>query len=227
MNSQQNKIEDMKGDVIKKIFANAEEVAGLHAALTSPRGDYFKKRLLAKLAEPLPEREVMAYAEEAGIREYKRHIHKLIAFELVEQKSETTTGGYIYRRTYDGEEALNAMRQLEGTFGPERIRPLYEASLGKNSIRLFLKVYGSSKEPTNGDIIYSPLEIGQIANFLPRTIEGISAIDKLDDAGLVSYLDDGNIHVNPKRSTAFYRYLKNIYQLIEQNDDKKNKRSEN
>ena len=39
-------------------------------------------------------------------------------------------------------------------------------------------------------------------------------MDKLDDAGLVSYLDDGNIHVNPRRSTAFYAYLRKLYELI-------------
>ncbi len=39
-------------------------------------------------------------------------------------------------------------------------------------------------------------------------------MDKLDDAGLVSYMDDGNIHVNPRRSTAFYAYLRKLYQLL-------------
>ena len=37
---------------------------------------------------------------------------------------------------------------------------------------------------------------------------------KLDDAGLISYLDDGNVHVNPRRSTAFYHYLRNLYLLL-------------
>lgn len=41
-------------------------------------------------------------------------------------------------------------------------------------------------------------------------------MDKLDGAGLVSYMDDGNIHVNPRRSTAFYAYLRKLYQLLAQ-----------
>jgi len=77
-----------------------------------------------------------------------------------------------------------------------------------------LKIYGSDKLPAGKDIIYTPLEIGQISAFLPRTVEGIAAVDKLDSAGLVSYLDDGNIHVNPRRSTAFYYYLKGLFQLL-------------
>ncbi len=51
-----------------------------------------------------------------------------------------------------------------------------------------------------------------------RSIEGISSMDKLDDAGLVSYLDDGQIHVNPRRSSAFYAYLKKLYQLLARAD---------
>ena len=47
-----------------------------------------------------------------------------------------------------------------------------------------------------------------------RSVEGISSMDKLDDAGLVSYMDDGNIHVNPRRSTAFYSYLRKLYRLL-------------
>ena len=47
-----------------------------------------------------------------------------------------------------------------------------------------------------------------------RGVEGVSAIDKLDDAGLTSYLEDGNVHVNPRRSTAFYHYLRNLYILL-------------
>lgn len=210
-------IEDLQGDVIKGIFSNADKVAELHATLTSPRGGYLKKRLLSRLVNPLEEKEVRRISEESGVREYKRHIHKLIKFGLVEQKADLKTGEYVYRRTYDGEDVFNAMRQLEGKMGLDRAIKLYEESLGKNSLRLFLKIYGLPKEFTGEDIVYTPLEIGQISSFLPRTIEGISAIDKLDGAGLVSYLEDGNVHVNPRRSTLFYRYLKHLYTLLIKN----------
>jgi len=222
MNSQQkNQTEDMQDDTIKLIFTHAEEVAGLHAALSSPRGEYFKRKLLNMLSQPASERDVEALAKMSGVREYKRHIHKLVKFGLVEQKNHTATSSYVYRRTYNGEEALNVIRELEGKFGPDRVKKLYEQSLGKNSIRLFLKIYGSPKELTGEDIIYTPLEMGQISSFLPRTIEGIAAIDKLDDAGLVSYLEDGNIHVNPRRSTVFYHYLTGLYKLFAQSGIKK------
>ena len=56
--------------------------------------------------------------------------------------------------------------------------------------------------------------MGQLIRLFARSVEGISAMDKLDDAGLVSYLDDGNIHVNLRRSTAFYAYLKSLYQVL-------------
>ena len=64
------------------------------------------------------------------------------------------------------------------------------------------------------EVIYTPLEIGQLIRVFARSVEGISPLDKLDDAGLVSYMEDGNIHVNPRRSTAFYAYLKKLHQML-------------
>ena len=64
------------------------------------------------------------------------------------------------------------------------------------------------------EILYTSLEIGQLFRIFARSIEGVSAIDKLDDAGLTSYLEDGKVHVNPRRSTAFYHYLRNLYFLF-------------
>ena len=59
----------------------------------------------------------------------------------------------------------------------------------------------------------TPLEIGQLIRSFSRSVEGIAAIDMLDDAGLISYLEDGGVHVNPRRSTAFYHYLRNLHYL--------------
>ena len=88
--------------------------------------------------------------------------------------------------------------------------------MGVNALRLFLTIFGNNKEPdlVSREVIYTPLEIGQLMRVFARSLEGISSIDKLDDAGLVSYMDDGNIHVNPRRSTAFYAYLRKLYQLL-------------
>ena len=88
--------------------------------------------------------------------------------------------------------------------------------MGVNALRLFLTIFGNNKEPDvrTREVIYTALEIGQLMRVFARSLEGISSMDKLDDGGLVSYLDDGNIHVNPRRSTAFYAYLKKLFQLL-------------
>ena len=119
-------------------------------------------------------------------------------------------------RTGLGEEALNAVRELERKIGEERATVICEAALGVNAIKLFLTIFGDNKEPdlSTREVIYTPLEIGQLIRGFVRNVEGISSMDKLDDAGLVSYLDDGNIHVNPRRSTAFYAYLRKLYHLL-------------
>ncbi|MFT7183919.1 MAG: hypothetical protein ACI9QC_000244 [Oceanicoccus sp.] len=210
------KVSDLRGEEIHGIFAHAEEIAGMHSALTSSRGDYFKKRLLSKLSKPLEEKMVREFAEKSGIKDYKRHVHQLVKCGFVEQKSSSDKMWYTYRRTYNGEEAMAFVSKLERKFGTGRVKDLFKASLGINSTRLFLKVYSSTPKAFNGekDIVYSPLEIGQMTSFLPRTIEGISASDKLDGGGLVSYMEDGNVHVNPRRSTAFYQYLKGLYSLL-------------
>ena len=90
--------------------------------------------------------------------------------------------------------------------------------MGVNALRLFLTIFGNDKEPdlVSREVIYTPLEIGQLMRLFSRSVEGISSMDKLDDAGLVSYMDDGNIHVNPRRSTAFYANLRKLYQLLAQ-----------
>ena len=214
--SQQNlkQIKDLNGDAIKEIFVHAKDVAALHATLTSPRGNFFRKRLLQYLSGGLTQEEVEKLRQEFGVQETERHINRLLAYKLIESKEIHETAGYI--RTPLGETAVNLIRELERKALGERAKKIFHAALGENSIQFFLKVYGSPKKPTGGDIIFTPLEIGQISRSLSlhRYIEGIAAIDKLDDAGLVSYLKDGNIHLNPKRSTAFYYYLKGLHSIL-------------
>lgn len=205
----------LEGNIIKNIFQNAEVVAQLHAVITSPRGQYFRIKLLHYLRDGLALDEVERLRKEFGVEESERHLNKFLKFGLIQ---ETKLAGELqgYIRTPLGEEALNSVRELERKIDPDRTKRILEAALGPNSVKLFLTIFGNKKEPDekSREIIYSPIEIGQFARFLPRTIEGIAAIDKLDDAGLVSYLEDGNVHVNPRRSTAFYYYLKNLYRLL-------------
>ena len=204
--------QDLQGDIIKQLFVFAEQIADLHAVLTGPRGEFFRKKLLQYLSDGLTHDELEKLRKEFGLAETARHINQLLKYKLIKEAVVEKTEGYI--RTSYGERTTNALRALEESIGDEKAQKIFFTALGKNSIRMFLKVYGLPKEPQDGDIIYTPLEIGQISAFLPRTIEGVAAVDKLDDAGLVSYLDDGRIHVNPRRSVAFYQYLKELYALI-------------
>lgn len=203
---------ELKGAVIKEIARYAEPLADMHATLTSPRGEFFRSHLLHLLSNGLSLEQIEELRKEVGLEESERHLNKLIAYRLIEPTFVDKKEGF--RRTALGEQAVNAVRELERKIGEEAATKIFEAALGKNSIRLFLKVYSSAKEPWGEDVIFTSLEIGQLASFLPRTIEGVAAIDKLDAAGLVSYLDDGNVHVNPRRSTAFYYYLRSFYKIL-------------
>ena len=206
---------DLDGLVIKKIYLNVEPVAELHGVISSPRGQYLHRRLLHALREGLPPSEIERLREEYGVEESDRHIHKLARWGLIEpvRTAEEIT---LYVRTILGEEALNTVRELERKIGEDRARTICEAALGVNAIRLFLTIFGSNKAPDLSamEVIYTPLEIGQLIRVFARSVEGISSLDKLDDAGLVSYMEDGNIHVNPRRSTAFYAYLKRLHQML-------------
>ena len=204
-----------KGQVIKKILRDVAGVAQLHAVLTSPRREYWRRRLLQALRKPLTLEQLERLRKQAGVEEYQRHLNKLVMCSLARPVlSEGEVTGYV--RTDMGEAALNALSELEREVGEERTRAITEAPLGSDGIRLFLTIFGDNKEPdlTSREIIYTPLEIGQLVRSFSRSVEALSAIDMLDDAGLVSYLDDGGIHVNPRRSTAFYHYLKNLYRLL-------------
>ena len=204
-----------KGQVIKKILQHVDGVAQLHAVLTSPRREYWRRRFLHALRTPLTFDQLERLRKQAGVEEYQRHLNKLVKCGLTRPVlSEGEIRGYV--RTDIGEAALNAVSELEREVGEERARAITEAPLGSDGIRLFLTIFGDNKEPdlTSREIVYTPLQIGQLIRSFSRSVEAFAAIDMLDDAGLVSYLEDGGIHVNPRRSTAFYHYLKNLYRLL-------------
>ena len=205
----------LEGEAIQEVFQDIEAVADLHGVVSSPRGHYLHRRFLHSLKGGLSLDEIERLRKELGVEEYERHINKLAKWGLIEPVR-STTGITGYVRTALGEEALNAVRELERKVGEDRARVIWEAGLGTNAMRLFLTIFGNNKEPTlpSREIIFTPLEIGQLMRLFARSLEGISSIDKLDDAGLVSYLDDGNIHVNPRRSTAFFAYLRKLYQML-------------
>ena len=215
-NGRDARLPALEGATIRSIFHSIEAVADLHAVVTSPRGQYLHRRLLHSLRRGLTVDEIEHVRRELGVEEYERHVNKLAKWGLIQpvRSAEEITG---YIRTGLGEEVVNTVRELERKIGEDRARVIFEAGLGCNAIKLFLSIFGNDKElgPASREVIYTPLEIGQLMRMFARGVEGIASMDKLDDAGLVSYQDDGNIHVNPRRSTAFYAYLKRLYQLAE------------
>ena len=212
-----------KGQVIKKILQQVDGIARFHAVLTSPRREYWRRRFLHALNTPLTFDQLEQLRKQAGVEEYQRHINKLVRCGMARPVlSDGVVTGYV--RTEIGEAALNTLSELEREIGEERARAITEAPLGSDGIRLFLTIFGDNKEPdfASREIVYTPLEIGQLIRSFSRSVEAFCAIDMLDDAGLVSYLDDGGIHVNPRRSTAFYHYLKNLYRLLSEVDTSAN-----
>ena len=186
-NRKNNGLPALDGLVIRKIYLNVEPVSELHGVLSSPRGQYLHRRLLHSLREGLTHDEIERLRKEYGVEESDRHVHKLARWGLIEPVR-TTEGVIRYVRTLLGEEAINAVRELERKIGEDRARIISEAALGVNAIRLFLTIFGSKKRPdlSAKEVIYTPLEIGQLIRVFARSVEGISSLDKLDDAGLVS-----------------------------------------
>ena len=214
-----NKVE-LQGEIIKKIFEKAKPISDLHAVLTSSTGDYFRLRLLQTLRKGLTTKQLMHMRKEAKLHEQTRHIDKIVAFKLAEYKQN------IYKRTEKGEAALNAVKEFERKIGEKEAEKIFKASLGENSIKLFLAIYGHKKhieihpfldllrKPERLTVKYSPSEIGRIAGLLSRTVDGITAIDKLDESGILKYEDDGYVHFSTIKASGFYQYLKRLYDLI-------------
>ena len=210
--------DELAGDIIREIFSHADEVAELNACLTSSRGDNFRLRLLQVMETPLGESAIDGLRVEAGINEYHRHLNRLLRLGLVRLQKVDGTRQYV--RTELGERAVNALRQFERRAGAETARSVASAGLGTNSIRLFLRIYGDRREADwdHLRITYTPAEIGRLCLFLPRTIEGISAVDKLNEADLLVYKDDNQVHMQPLKARSFYQYLRHLYRITSSNE---------
>ena len=198
----------------EEVYAQSERIAELHAVLTSPRGDHFRARLLQQAHTRLNDSDLEQLRRESKLTEYERHIHKLAQFDLIDERLEGRS--IHYQRTPRGEEAINTLRELERRVGTETTANIYDASLGVNSIRLFLKLYDVDRTPSfpGGDITFQPSEIGRICLFLPRTIEGYAAMDKLNDAGLLTCRDDNCFVFAAVKARAVYQYLTSLLKLI-------------
>ena len=208
---------ELAGKTIKHIIKNAEEIAKLHACLTSSRGDNFRLHLLQEMEVPLDETVIERLRVEAGINEYHRHLNRRLRFGLVLVNQ--TDGKRQYIRTTLGEQAINALREFQRRLGKDAAIGVYSASLGTNSIKLFLRIYGYKREPNweHLQIRYTPAEIGRLSLFLPRVIEGMSAVDKLNEADLLVYRDDNHIYMQPTNARSFYQYLHRLYGILTPN----------
>ena len=202
------------GQLIKEVYGNADDIADLHACLTSPRGDNFRFRLLQGLEEPMRESEVEDLRIESGINEYHRHLTRILSAGLA--RVDETGGERKYLRTELGETAVNSVRSFARRVGEGVAHVVFAAALGPNSIRFFLRIYDDRREPDwdNLQIRYTAAEIGRGSLFLPRTIDGISAIDKLNDADLLTYRDDNHVYVQASRARSWYQYLKELNGMV-------------
>ena len=210
-------VKELAGRTIKELFRRAEEISRLHSGITSPRGDYLRLRMLQAMETPLAEFEIEDVQAESGVQEHIRHVNKLLNLGLI--SAHGSDGGSKYARTDLGERAVNAVREFHRNIGGEIARAVYSAALGPNSIRLFLRIYGDKREPARDhlDVRFTPVEVGRMSLFLPRIIEGVSAVDKLSEAGLFVYGDDGYIYMPAVKARAFYCYLRELYEIIRAN----------
>jgi len=186
-----NLIPRLAGQNIEEVFRLAEEISSPHSCLTSPRGDYFRLRLLQAMEAPVEGAEIEKVQVESGVEENLRHLNKLLFAGLISSQEFDT--GSRYTRTELGHRAINALREFQLSVGEEEAKAVYSAALGPNSIRFFLRIYGNiqAAPDDHADVRYNLAAVGRMSLFLPRIIEGISATDKLNEAGLFIYGDDG------------------------------------
>ncbi len=205
----------LEGDILEELFRNADAVALLHQSISSPRGDHFRRSLLQRLGTQARLSEIEQLRCEAGLEESQRHINKLMALQLIELDEQAN-----YKRTRKGEECINALRALETDVGKGEARRIFTSSLGPNAIRFLLRVYGAKAEVdlVRNAIKFTPAEVGKLSLFLPRSIERVAAIDKLSDAEVLVYKDDGNVYLDAKKTRGFYKYLTSLHQILTQKE---------
>ena len=208
---------ELAGRTIKELFHRSEDISNLHSCITSPRGDYLRLRMLQAMEVPLGESGIEELQVESGVQEHIRHINKLMNAGLI--SAHGSDGENKYARTDLGEQAVNAVREFHRNIGGDAARAVLSAALGPNSIRLFLRIYGNKREPDRDhlDVRYTPGEVGKMSLFLPRIIEGVSAVDKLSEAGLFVYGDDGYIYMPAVKARGFYRYVSELYEIVRAN----------
>ncbi len=88
---------EIEGARIKVIFKEAQAIAALHNTITSPRGDYFRRRLLQALEAEQEVSQLEELREAADLRESHRHLNKLLESGLI--RSLDGKAGESYERS--------------------------------------------------------------------------------------------------------------------------------
>ena len=208
---------ELQGEMINDMVELSDDLANLHKSISSPNGNYFNSALLHELRKRLNEDQLEEFRKKFNVSEYERHIHKFLNFNLVTE--ELIDGKKVYERTKLGEQALNAMKEIEAKIGLNKAREIYECGLGRISIDLFLKLYGKKRFFLSRylrkslDIKYKSNKILRQFN-LPRDVEGISAIDKFVESELLVY-KDRYFYLDTVKARSFYQYLKRLYKILE------------
>lgn len=205
---------ELSGNRIQWIYRHTDQLAVLHQTVTSPRGNFFHRRLLQFLEKPRTYKEMETFQKESKLSELTRHVHYLVDLGLIEKDKNNQ-----YVRTLKGEKVVNVIRRFESMAGENEAKTIFEASCGPNSLRLFLKVYGTSKDIdwSQREISFTPTEIGKICTFLPRTSDGVAAIDKLSDANILTFHNEGSprIILNCRLARCFCQYLMSLHEVID------------
>lgn len=206
---------EFQREMINGMVELSRGLANLHKVISSPNGNYFNSALLHELRKRLNEDQLEEFRKKFNVSEYERHIHKFLNFNLVTE--ELIDGKKVYERTKLGEQALNAMKEMEAKIGLSKAREIYECGLGINYINLFLKLYGKKKfflsRKKYLEIKYTPNQILKQFN-LPRNVERSSVIHKFVESELL-VCEDGYFYLDTIRARSFYQYLKRLYEILE------------
>ncbi|CAN2040395.1 putative HTH arsR-type domain-containing protein [Candidatus Magnetomoraceae bacterium gMMP-15] len=192
----------------------AYSLADLHWILTSPQGGKLRVELLQTLSNfSFCADEIKCLWKDENIADIKEYLSHLKKFKLISDKKKE--GNKVFFRTNKGELAVNALKALISRLGDKQSEKIFKACLGKYSIRFFLKAYGKKWDNSfkNLELFFTYTELGWIAMPLPRSIEGMTAFERLNDAGLLIYKNNDEIYMPSIISRNFFRYLEDLYDI--------------
>lgn len=209
-----NQTQPKKDKRIRTLLRRCKELANVHAIITSPRGDFYRFRLLQTLEVEMSLEDLIAQKENEPVEEVVRHLTMLQEHSLVAET--VTIGKTVYKRTTNGERAVNAFRALARRLGEEGSSKIVHAEFGVNTISFFLRAYSSQKEIDirKPVIEFTLFEIADMLRLTPRTVEGAAVLDKLANGEILVYPNGGNAQMNPHKARALFQYLDDLHGVL-------------